>query len=144
VKNSPTSVNGPVYVLDSFTVLCFLDDEPGADRVIEVLSGAQSQQATVYLSIINLGEILYITERERGFSLAQQTLNAVEELPIKLLNATRTSVLAAAHIKANHAISYVDAFVVAAAQELQATVITGDPEFTRVEHLIHIEWLPKK
>lgn len=44
-------------------------------------------------------------------------------------------------ILASYAISYADAFVVAAAQEFEATVITGDPEFRRVEHLAPIDWL---
>ena len=37
--------------------------------------------------------------------------------------------LAAAHIKAGHALSYADAFAVAVAQELDAVMLTGDPEF---------------
>ena len=48
----------------------------------------------------------------------------------------------AAHIKAGHAISYADAFAVALAQDRGATILTGDPEFKEVEHLIPIEWLP--
>jgi uncharacterized protein YacL len=31
---------------------------------------------------------------------------------------------------------------VAAAQEMEATVITGDPEFQRVSNLVQVEWLP--
>ena len=76
--------------------------------------------------------------------LAQQTLAVIEQLPLNYLEATRARVLAAAHLKANYPISYAAAFAVAAAQEFQATVVTGDPEFAKVMHLINVTWLPAK
>ena len=42
-----------------------------------------------------------------------------ESLPIEVLPADNQTVLAAAHIKANHPISYADAFVVVAAAETE-------------------------
>jgi predicted nucleic acid-binding protein len=127
-----------MYVLDSFALLCYLAEEPGYEQVTVLLERAQ---ATVYLSMINLGEVLYITEREQGVERAREVLGALEALPLQLLDASRLRVLAAAHIKANYPISYTDAFVVAAAQEFQAVIVTGDPEFKRVAHLAPIEWL---
>jgi len=88
--------------------------------------------------------VLYQVERLHGFYAAQRTLVLAESLPISLLDATRELVLDAAHIKANHALSYADAFAVAAAQRQNATILTGDPEFQTVESLSIIEWLPKK
>ena len=131
------------YVLDSFALLAHLGDEAGAARVRAVLKAASLGRAQVFVSAINLGELVYITERERGLVQAQMALNAVEQLPIQILEATRERVLAAAHIKATHAISYADAFVVAAAQEMRATILTGDPEFRTVEGLVSVEWLAR-
>ena len=131
------------YVLDSFALLAHLGDEAGAARVRAVLKAASLGRAQVFVSAINLGELVYITERERGLVQAQMALNAVEQLPIQILEATRERVLAAAHIKASHAISYADAFVVAAAQEMGATILTGDPEFRTVEGLVPVEWLAR-
>ena len=131
----------PIYILDSFALLAFLEGEPSADRIRVILQAAQEERALVYLSVINLGEVLYITERERSLVIAQQVLAAIEQLPLKLLEASQTRVLAAAHIKANYPISYADAFAVAAAQEFQATVVTGDPEFAKVTAIIRVEWL---
>jgi ribonuclease VapC len=37
--------------------------------------------------------------------------------------------------------SYADAFATALAQEFDATILTGDPEFRAVEHLIELHWL---
>ena len=51
-----------------------------------------------------------------------------------------------AHIKAHYPVSYADAFAVALAQEMDGPVVTGDPEFKRVEDegLISVVWLPTK
>ena len=131
------------YVLDSFALLAHLGDEVGAARVRAALRAASQDRAQIFLSAINLGELVYITERERGLVEAQMALNAVEQLPVQILEATRERVLAAAHLKATHAISYADAFVVATAQEMGATILTGDPEFRTVEALVSVEWLAR-
>jgi predicted nucleic acid-binding protein len=48
---------------------------------------------------------------------------------------------AQATYKANFRISYADAFVAAAAAELEATIVTGDPEFAAIESKQPVEWL---
>ena len=131
------------YVLDSFALLAHLGEEAGAARVRAVLKAASQDRAQIFLSAINLGELVYITERERGLVEAQMALNAVEQVPVQILEATRERVVAAAHLKATHAISYADAFVVATAQEMGATILTGDPEFRTVEALVSVEWLAR-
>ena len=112
-------------------------------RVEAVLHAARRRQAHVYLSSINLGEILYVSERERGLPLVQRVLAAIEQMPISIVEAMRERVMAATHIKANNRLSYADAFAVAAAQEFNAVVLTGDPEYVTVERagLITVEWL---
>jgi len=45
-------------VLDSFAVLAYLEGEAGMPRVRSVLEGAEAKRHTVYLSLINLGEVL--------------------------------------------------------------------------------------
>ena len=97
----------------------------------------------VYLSVINYGELIYVTEREQGVFAARRAIAAVDQLPITVVEADRRLTFAAAHVKAHHRLSYADAFAVALAQQMQATLVTGDPEFRAVEHLIAIEWLPQ-
>ena len=135
------SENQPVYLLDSYALLAYLEDESGKTRVQELLTMAQKGRCRVVMCLVNLGEVLYITERERGLPLAQRVLALVESLPLELLDASRDLVLDAAHLKAHHALSYADAFAVAAAKREQAIVLTGDPEFKAVEKLVKVEWL---
>ena len=58
-----------------------------------------------------------------------------------MVDVDRRAILGAAHVKAQHPISFADAFVVTLAVEEGATVLTGDPEFKRVEHLVPVHWL---
>jgi len=131
----------PVYLLDSFAFLAYLNNEPGRPRVEAILDQAQKQQCIILMCIINLGEVLYSVERRRGFAAAQKTLMLSQNLPIKILEVTNDLVLEAAHIKASHPLSYADAFAVAIAINHKAIILTGDPEFESVETLVNVEWL---
>jgi ribonuclease VapC len=133
--------NKSTYLLDSFALLAFLNDEAGRTRVQEILALAEGRKCRVVMCLVNLGEVLYITERERGLAMAQSVLALAERLPLELLEASRDLVLDAAHIKAHHPLSYADAFAAAAAMRENAMVVTGDPEFKSVEELIKVEWL---
>ena len=51
---------------------------------------------------------------------------------------------AAAEIKSDYTPSYADAFCVATAQRLDATILTNDPEFESLEKLVDIGWIITK
>ncbi|MFZ2362590.1 MAG: type II toxin-antitoxin system VapC family toxin [Anaerolineae bacterium] len=130
------------YVLDSFAVLAYLEDEAGAGQVNAVLTAARQGEASIWMSIVNFGEVVYITEREQGLFAAQRAIAAMDQLPLSVVDADRKLTLAAAKVKAHHGVSYADAFAVALAQAKQATVLTGAPEVRKVEALVTIDWLP--
>jgi predicted nucleic acid-binding protein len=134
------------YVLDSFAVLAYLEGEAGMSRVRSVLEGAEAKRHIVYLSLINLGEVLYITERERGLVAARRALGAVEQLPLEIVGVSRATVLAAAHIKARFPIAYADAFAVVTARDRAALVLTGDREFQPLADagVVGVAWLPRR
>jgi hypothetical protein len=71
---------------------------------------ARDQAIKLFLSLINVGEGYYTTQRERGRDKAIETLVLLDQLPIRQEPVDRTLVLSAALIKANTAISYADAF----------------------------------
>jgi ribonuclease VapC len=133
------------YVLDSFAVLAYLEGEAGMSRVREVLNQAEAAAYTIYLSLINLGEVLYITERENGPVEARRVLAAIDQLPVQIVPVSRDTVLAVAHVKERYPISYADAFAVVTALDYKGILITGDPEFESVanDEIVSIEWLPR-
>jgi ribonuclease VapC len=133
-------------VLDGFALLAYLEAEAGMPRVRAVLEGAAARRHLVYVSLINLGEALYITERQRGLVAARRALGAIDQLPLEIVDVSRSTVLAAAHIKARFPISYADTFAVVAAQDHGGVVMTGDPEFRPLVDagLVAVEWLPRR
>lgn len=139
----PVKAKPARYVLDSFAILAYLQKEPGGRRVAEVLALARRKQADVCLCVVNYGEVVYIIERELGLTDAQTAVAAIDQLPIRLIDADRGLTLAAAHLKAHFAIAYADAFALALAQQQKSTLLTGDPEFRPLERLLSIEWLPQ-
>ncbi len=96
---------------------------------------------TLYLSLINWGEILYAVERRQGVPVAHQVMQDIDQMPIVLAEVNRARVQAAAHLKSQFVVSYADAFAIALAQELGATLVSGDPEIKSVKHLIPVLWL---
>jgi len=136
--------NLPVYIMDAFALMAYLNGEPAAQRVREILVDGEKGKCHIYMSIINLGEVLYNLERNYGLGRAQDALAVLQSLAIEVLPADDQTVFAAAHIKANHPVSYADAFVIVAAQKLDGIVMTGDPEFYDVTELAKIEWLKNR
>jgi len=134
-------VKKPAFVLDSYSLLAYFQGEPSALKVKEILRLAQDKDAAVFLSLINLGEIIYVIGRKQGWDNAVEIQKKVLMLPIQMGEVTMERVLSAARIKATCPISYADTFAVALAQEMHATVITGDPEFRRVESMVKVFWL---
>lgn len=131
----------PKYILDSYALLAYFQAEPAGVKVRNILKDAFSNHAKAYLSVISLGEIYCIIARKIGEKEADASVEDISCLPVCLIDATTERVLAAAHVKAQHPVSYADAFVVAAAVEHSATIITGDPEFKKTESLAAVLWL---
>ena len=134
---------GQRFVLDSHALIAFLEGEAGGDIVEVLLERALEYGCVLYMSVVNLGEVIYITERERGLALAQQVLARMDELPVKVIDADRLCSLAAAHIKAHWAIAYADCFAAALCQLMDAALVTGDPEFAPLEdaHAVTVHWI---
>lgn len=130
-------------VLDSFALLAFLRGEDTGVRVRDCLLVAQRGKKNLFLSYINLAEVYYKTVREQGRDKGQEVLAAVKRYPLELVSATDERVLQAAEIKSEYRIALADCFAVALAREKGGAILTGDPEFKKVERLVEIEWLTK-
>ena len=129
-----------VYVLDSFALISYLEKGKGAKKVKEILSQAEKGRNRVLLCIVNLGEVYYITYRRYGPDKAEQVLSAIEQLPVKVVDADRRITLRAARIKATYPMAYADAFALALANDMDAHLITGDPEFKKLKAKVSILW----
>jgi predicted nucleic acid-binding protein len=110
-------------VLDSWAVLRYLEDDgAAAGDVADLLDNDRP-----LMSWINLGEVHYVLRRRHGEDAAIATVRDLREVVDARLPDERL-VLDAARIKADHAMSYADAFAAALAIAHDAVVWTGDPE----------------
>jgi len=130
-------------VLDSYALIAFLEGEAGGETVEALLKEGLKNNCFLYMSAVNLGEVIYIAERERGLAKAQQVLARIDEMPIAVVDAGRQCSLAAAHIKAHWALSYADCFAAALCQLMDAVLVTGDQEFVPLEAAgaVTIRWI---
>ena len=128
-------------VLDSFALVSFFHKEPGWERIKEIFYSLSSENQQAILSIINWGEFYYIVKRRAGKNKADETLVLLEQLPITILSVDDELVKEAADIKADFAVSYADAFCIATARRSDAEILTNDPEFKSVQHLVKVKWI---
>jgi predicted nucleic acid-binding protein len=129
------------YLFDSHALLAFFQNEEGAEIVAEILQRAVKKGLDRLICVINLGEIVYVTKRRFGDSKKLEVLARVHQLGLKVLPVAENLVCKAAEIKAQYPISYADCFALACAMEHSAKVVTGDPDFKKIAHLVSIDWI---
>ena len=130
-------------VLDSFALVSLYHREPGWQVVQRALYDQEKAGTRAVLNWINWGEFYYVVRRRVGAARTRDALYLLEQLPIELYPVDQSLVLAAAEIKSEHALSFADAFCVATAQRLDATILTNDAEFESVEPSVKIRWLTR-
>lgn len=130
------------FVLDSYAILAYHRAEPGAPAVRDLLRRAAGGQVTLSMAVVNLGEVYYRTVRELGAPAGVRALRDFVDYPVTLVDVDRDLALGGALLKGQHPVSYADCIAAALAQRLEAAVVTGDPDFHRLEHLVRVEWLP--
>jgi ribonuclease VapC len=131
---------GP-FIFDSHALLKFFQKEKGYEKIVRLLEEIRKTGATKFLNVINLGEIIYSTKRDFGDQKKLEVLANIERLGFTILEVPKDLVYQAAEYKAEYSISYADCFALASAIEQKATIVTGDPEFKKVEQIVDIVWI---
>jgi predicted nucleic acid-binding protein len=129
------------FVLDSSALIAYLEGEPGAQEVRDILERAAQGQARVLMATVNYGECFYVFERHRGDELAADFVEATSQLPLTLAAADVKLALAAGEAKARNNIPYVDAFAAALADLEDAKLLTCDRDFEAVSDWIDVQWI---
>ena len=128
-------------VFDSHAILRFAQDEAGADKVEELLKASEDGRIRAFINEINLGEVYCITIRKLGVESAMRFLEQFTTLAIERVPASWEIIESASQIKADYAVSYADCFATATALKYNALIVTGDPEFKKIEHKVEIHWI---
>ena len=129
------------YVFDSHALLKVFQREEGYQKVVGLLRDVSASGGRALINAISYGEIIYIVKRAFGDQRKIECLAAIERLGIEILSIPNELIFRAAEYKADFSISYADCFALASARENRATLVTGDPEFKKVEHLVKVIWV---
>jgi predicted nucleic acid-binding protein len=131
------------YVLDANAVLIFLAGSPGARRVKALFAFANRAHRPLLMSAVNWGEVIYSIWRQSGLNEVQRLNEEAAHLPLVILPVDRQRATYAAELKARHDLAYADSFAAALTLELSATLVTADPEFTKVGKRLKLLSLPR-
>ena len=129
------------YVLDSYAMVAYFEDEPGADGVALLLKQLINGKAKGYMSVVNWGEVYYNTMREQGISEAEKVILQLDKFPIHIVDVNRELTYEAAKLRGEFRIAYADCFAVALSVKLGATIVTGDPDFKKLQRRVSIQWI---
>ena len=131
----------PAIVLDSWAVLAYLEDEPSADSIEDIMAQAHDAGVPLFMSVINAGEVWYSVARRRSEKDADECLKDLHDLGITLMDAGWNLTRRAADFKRKGRIAYADCFAAALAKMNGAPLVTGDREFELLQDRISILWV---
>ena len=128
----------PGKVLDSFALIAYFRDEPGAEAVENLLVTAGKKDTPLHMTDVNYAEVKYSIVKKDGGAAWEEAAKILQGLPIDFHSTTRALADTAADFKARFKMSLADAFAAALAKEKKAELITGDPEFKALAKEIKI------
>ena len=117
-------------VIDTEAILAFYLDEPGADKMEDLLQKSLAGSLECFVNVVNLSEFYYIVAR-RSKKAADEKEKNLRNYAVKIVPVDDNSLWKeAAQLKASHSLSLGDAFAAATAKVLKADLVAGfDKEF---------------
>lgn len=128
-------------VLDAWAVIAYLEDEPSAQQIADLIASAHEEGNPVYMTVVNVGEVWYTIAREASEEDANSTIKELRDLRIQFENVGWELTQEAARFKSQHKMSYADCYAAALAKVKKADLVTGDKEFKPLEEQIKIAWV---
>ncbi|MEP6569538.1 MAG: type II toxin-antitoxin system VapC family toxin [Acidobacteriota bacterium] len=128
-------------VLDSWAVIAYLEDEPAAEKVANIIADAHEQRIPLLMTVVNAGEVWYIVAREASVADADASIKQLHDLGIEFVDADWELAKGASYFKSRNKMSFADCFAAALAKQRKAHLATGDNEFRQVESDMTIIWL---
>jgi ribonuclease VapC len=114
--------------------------QPACDVVAKLLAETEAGQTRLLMSAINVGEVYYFLRQRHSEALAESWRESSRTLPATIEVPTADDIWRAASLKGRFPISYADGFAAALARKYACPLVTGDPEFRRVDRL-ELDWI---
>jgi len=128
-------------VLDSWAIIAYLEGEPAAEKIADIMADAQEQGIPILMTVVNAGEVWYIIARQTTAADADASIKILDDLGIELIDADWTLSHSAAQFKSKMKMSFADCFAAALTKQRKAHLVTGDPEFSQAQQEIALIWL---
>lgn len=129
------------YVLDSWAVLAYLEDENSGQKVADIIADAHEHGIPLLMSVVNAGEVWYILAREVSEAEADKAVSGLRQLGVEFSDTDWKLARLAGMFKAKHRMSFADCFAAALARDTRASLVTGDKEFKQIENDVTVIWL---
>ena len=129
------------FVLDSWTVIAFFEDEPAGKKIADLIANAHEDGIPIYMTVVNVGEVWYITAREISEEVANNIVKELNDLKIEFVDANWEITQNAARFKSKNRMSYADCYAAALTRIKNGVLVTGDTEFNAIEAQIDIQWV---
>jgi predicted nucleic acid-binding protein len=132
------------YVLDANAVVRYfgVGNGQGGEKVRGLFEQAERNQARLSMSVINLGEVLYVLLKYLGEERALEYIQALQHA-VTMIDADANRTIQAATLKHQYKLGYADSFAAALALESRATLVSADPSFEKVGKSLKWMRLPK-
>lgn len=128
-------------VLDSWAIMSYLQGEPSAEKVADIIADAHEDSVPLLMSVVNAGEVWYIIARRTSEADADRSIRQLKQLGIAFVDADWEIAHDVAKFKAKHKMSFADCFAAALAKQRKGQLVTGDQEFKQVGAEVTINWL---
>lgn len=128
-------------VLDSYAILAFLFREKGSHIVSDRLKEVAREERVAFIAAPNWAEVRYRVEQKLGSSEWSGVRQRLLGLPLEVVATDQSLAEMAGEFKVIRKMSLVDCFAAALAKQLEADILTGDPEFRAVEKEVRVVWL---
>jgi ribonuclease VapC len=129
------------FVLDTWAVIAYLEDEPSAQQIAELIASAHEEEVPIYMTVVNAGEVWYNIAREISEEDANSSIKELRDLRIQFVDADWQLTQEAARFKSQHKMSYADCYAAALAKVNKAHLVTGDKEFAPLSEQVKIQWV---
>lgn len=132
------------YVLDANAVLRYLGvgDGLGGEKVRGLFEQAERNQARLSMSVINMGEVLYVLLKHIGEQSAFQYVQVLQHA-VTMIEVDANMAIEAAMLKHQYKLGYADSFAAALALGSKATLLSADPSFEKVGKSLKWMRLPR-
>ena len=122
------------YLLDACSLLAVFNDEPGAQKVLDLLEQAKTGTISLFMSIVQLLEIYYDRVYVAGESAAKIRVEHILAEPIRIIESISYPVMyEAGRFKTTYSMSLADSVAAATAKSIGAAFVTKDDEMKAAE-----------